>query len=391
MSLDLSRVINQVTGMVSRFRESAADRRQRFQHASETLHQHASAYEELGRKIAGSKTTYLVAEPVEPLDKRYSPPSTPSDYSVIATDGSQIEVDRHRSMRCYLLNIGAVKIDYGNNPAAALESTPHLYSDDKDLVITPPGNGGREQLIEGPLFNIKRSVEECRYLAQMAQGLPAETHGLALMDGTLILWSLEAYPEFVTDELLLRGFLKCLDAFRKAGKPVASYISYPRSADVVNALRIAICPHEPVDCDCCPTRECQAVGGVQDRELFLNLLAHGERSALFISRSKIIKKYYGEHEVCFFYLKADEEIVRVEIPRWVATDTGKLNLVHSLILDQCRRGHGYPVALSEAHEQAVVTAADKEEFWQLVETALVDEHVPLVSSAKSQSKRTRWL
>ncbi|UCC16211.1 MAG: nuclease, partial [Dehalococcoidales bacterium] len=64
---------------------------------------------------------------------------------------------------------------------------------------------------------------------------------------------------------------------------------------------------------------------------------------------------------------------------------------HSLILDQCRRGHGYPVALSEALEQAVVTGADRENFWQLVETALADEKIQTFTSAKARSKNTRWV
>ena len=86
-----------------------------------------------------------------------------------------------------------------------------------------------------------------------------------------------------------------------------------------------------------------------------------------------------------------DEIARIEMPRWVARDENLLNLVHSLVLDQCRRGQGYPVALSEAHEQAVVTAADRENFWQLVESSLIEEKLPSVSSAKSRSKRTRWV
>jgi len=49
------------------------------------------------------------------------------------------------------------------------------------------------------------------------------------------------------------------------------------------------------------------------------------------------------------------------------------------------------VALTEAHEQAVVTGVDRESFWQLVESSLVDEHLPSLGSAKSQSKRMRWL
>jgi len=75
----------------------------------------------------------------------------------------------------------------------------------------------------------------------------------------------------------------------------------------------------------------------------------------------------------------------------VARDESRLNLAHSLVSDQCRRGQGYPVALSEAHEQAVVTTADRENFWQLVESSLLDEHLPTPTSAKSRSKRTRWI
>ncbi|MBA7611438.1 hypothetical protein ES703_18662 [subsurface metagenome] len=132
------------------------------------------------------------------------------------------------------------------------------------------------------------------------------------------------------------------------------------------------------------------MAGVRDRELFLNLLSEGERSELFISPSKI-QKHYGYHQVYFFYLRVDDEVARVEIPRWVALNEDLLNLVHTLVLDQCRRGQGYPVALSEAHEQAVVTAADRENFWQLVDSSMVDEHMPTLTSAKSFSKRTRWV
>jgi NurA-like 5'-3' nuclease len=87
----------------------------------------------------------------------------------------------------------------------------------------------------------------------------------------------------------------------------------------------------------------------------------------------------------------DDEIARVEVPQWVAMDENLLNLTHALVLDQCRRGQGYPVALSEAHEQAVVTTADKENFWQLVDSSLMEERLPTLTSAKSRSKRTRWV
>ena len=237
-------------------------------------------------------------------------------------------------------------------------------------------------------------MDECRQLTELAAGLPPDRPTLALLDGSIILWGLEAYPEFVAEALLDNAFLRYLDDMSKRRIALASYISFPRSTDVINVLKVALCPNDLVDTDLCAdckTRDCDAVDGVRDRELFLSLLGHGERSAIFISPSKVVGKRYGVHRIYFFYLRTDDEIARVEIPQWVATDGNLLNLAHTLIYDQCRRGHGYPVALSEAHEQAVVTGADREYFWQLVESSMIDEHLPNPGSAKDFSKRTRWI
>ncbi len=401
MSLDLTKVASQVSGMVARLKADGEERQKRLNYALDVLCSRATDLDYLKRKIISSKTTWLVAGLVDGLDQHYKASPLPTEFTVIATDGSHIDVDRHRSTRCYLINIGSVILHYGTQPGATLDSFPCLYAGDEDLVIAPAGVKGREQVIEGALLGIKRSVEECRQLAELAVELPPGSSSLALLDGSLILWGLMSkdYPEFVTEALLDKGFLSYLDDIRKLnnGKrlAIASYISFPRSTDVVNVLRVVLCPHELPDCDrYCPPgseRDCDKVAGVQDRELFSHILAEGERSAVFISQSSIVQKHYGVHRVHFFYLRVDDEIARVEIPRWVATDESLLNLVHALVLDQCQRGQGYPVALSEAHEQAVVTGADRENFWQLVESSLVEEHMPTPGSAKSFSKRTRWV
>jgi hypothetical protein len=384
--------------MISGLSDKRVEQEKRLRFALDTIESPGIDLDALKRKIKAGKTTWLVADIVEGLNKRYPAPVIPADFIVMAADGSHIDVDRHHSTRCYLINIGAAVINYGCKPDADLSSVPHLYSDDKDLAITPPG-GGREQPVEGTILGIKRSIEECRHLADLASGLPKDSTALALLDGTLILWGLEAYPEFVTDALLTSGMLKYLDVMKKLNKDhrlaLASYISFPRSTDVVNVLRVAICPNKIPDCDRdCPPgkeRDCDTVAGVRDRDLFMNLLESGERSALFLSPSNIVKEHYGEHRVYFFYLRADDEIARIEIPQWVAENKDLMNLTHGLILDQCKRGRGYPVALSEAHEQAVVTGADRENFWELVESTMVDEHLPSPSSGKSLSKRTRWV
>ncbi|MBN1176959.1 MAG: DNA double-strand break repair nuclease NurA [Dehalococcoidales bacterium] len=398
MSLDLTKVAAQVGAMISGLINSRAEREKRLKFALETIGSPAIDLEALKKKCAAAKTTWLVAELVDGLAQSYPPPPTPADFTVMGSDGSHIDVDRHHSTRCYLINIGSVVLTYGSRPDASLSSTPRLYSDDKDLVITPPG-GGREQPVEGTVLGIKRSVDECGRLAELAAGLPAGSRCLALLDGTLILWGLEGYPEFVTDVLLNNGLLKYFDAMRKlnveSNIALASYISFPRSTDVVNVLRVAVCPNDIPDCDRdCPPgkeRDCEAVAGVRDRDIFINLLENGERSALFISPSKIVKERYGEHRVYFFYVRVGDEIARIEIPQWVAQSESLLDLTQALVLDQCRRGHGYPVVLSESHEQAVVTGADRENFWELVESSLIEEHIPGSGSAKSLSKRTRWV
>jgi len=398
LSLDLTRVASQVISMIAGLKDARVETEKRLQFALDTVSNPAIDLDDLKRKITASRTTWLVADLVEGLDQRYTATPTPTDFTVMGSDGSHIDVDRHHSTRCYLINIGSAVITYGSAPDASLTSSPHLYSEDKDLAITPPG-GGREQPVEGTILGIKRSVEECYCLADLAAGMPAGSNCLALLDGTLILWGLEAYPEFVTDVLLNDGLLRCLDDMKKLNSQrklaLASYISFPRSTDVVNVLRLAICPHDVVDsdrlCKSCMSRECDKVAGVRDRDLFLNRLDSGERSALFISPSKIARERYGEHRVYFFYLKVGDEVARIEIPQWVAENKELLNLTHSLVLDQCWRGHGYPVVLSEAHEQAVVTGADRENFWELVESSLVAEKMPSPTSAKSFSKRTRWV
>jgi hypothetical protein len=396
LSLDLSRIVKQINEMVTRLCVNRQERLQQINHAVEILHVQGDKLDSLKKKIALSKTTWLVAEPVEILEQHVSAPETPRDFTIVATDGSHIDVDRHHTTHCYLINIGSVVLIYGDKPDALLDSQPKVYSSDTDLVISSTDKL-REVAIEGNLLGIKRSVEECRQLAELLTGIPTGRITLGLMDGSLILWNLEAYPEFVAETLLDKGYLSYLeDIYRIAADKqivIGSYISFPRSTDVINALRVAICPREFVDSDkCinCTTRECYEISGIHDRELFVQILEQGERSALFISPSKIQKRY-GRHLVYFFYLRINGEIARVEIPRWVAEDKTKIDLIHTLILDQCRRGQGYPVALSEAHEKAVVTGADRDNFWRMVDELLVEQHMPIIESEKSRSKRTRWI
>ena len=402
MSLDLHKIAGQIEGMAAGLNARRTERASQLALAVDTLSTaQADAIEE---KRALSRTTFLVAGLRGSLAGRHSCPALPPGYAALAVDGSHIDVDRHLAAQCYLINMGTVHIRYGHMPMAHLGSEPHLYTGDADMYLRDP-DSGRTQALEGRLLGALRAVEELRTLATLAEKSDEDTPTLALVDGSLILWALtgQAYQDFVRKALIDDMFLPAMDRLREMARvrplAVAAYVSLPRSADVVNALRLdgRLCPYEAANCDMhCGSlvpgqRPCDAIAGVMDRDVFGELLGDCERSDVFLTTSSIVERSYGEHEVSFFYLNAGEEMSRVEVPAWVAETPELLSLVHSGLVDQCRKGHGYPVTISEAHEQAVVTAGDREEFRVMVETALSTHRMPVYTSLKDRSKRLKWL
>lgn len=352
---------------------------------------------------------FLPAEAVEPPGAAFDAPAPPSDFSVVATDGSHIDVNRHLPLRCALVNIGGCRLTYGSAPAAELFSRPALRTTDADLFLQDPDTPSARQAVEGALMGLVRTVEEATALADAVDAGDSGLPTLALLDGTLVLWELGGelpprgrYPDYVRERLLSDGLLAALDRIRDTSKSqqvaVASYISLPNSAEVVNLLRLALCDLDPVGhCQVhCRAlvpgdRRCDAAHGLTDRELFGRALAPGQRSADFASRSPVARDAYGPHRVHFFYVNVGEEIGRVEVPAWVALDPALLSLAHALVVDNARRGAGYPVALQEAHEQAVVTGADREAFRNMVERALEGRGLPVYTSQKQRSKRRPWV
>ena len=405
MSLDLNHTAAQIQEMASHLKARQSEWNVRLETALESLSEADTPALERKRLDSKGKVTWMVPglQVQERLDARYPSAPLPGDFCVISVDGSHIDVDRHRAAHCYLINIGACTMTYGSHPDARLLSQPTLYAQEEELVIRDPQSGTKGQPVEGAILGMKRTIEEMRSLAHLLRELPPDIPTLALIDGSLIMWGLtgQGYPDYVRDALLVEGFLKAMDDVQSLARErtvaLASYISLPRSTELVSALRLQVCPYETPDCDyyCgkieAGQRPCDSVGGVLDRDILQQVLEPGERSALFASTSSVVEKYYGPHQVQFFYVNIGPEIGRVELPAWVAQDEALLSLIHSLIVDQCRRGQGYPVAIQEAHEQAVVTGADRELFQEMVDNALWGKRLAEYTSEKSRSKRVRWL
>ena len=405
MSLDLGKTALQIERMTNDLRSRQNDRQRRLLKAIQAAESFDTGIYEEKRKRSGNTFNFIPAPRVNsPPAAAYEPhhPKPPNDFCVVAVDGSHIDVDRHLPVKCCLINIGSCVLTYGCTPNAVLTNRPRLYAADDELKIRSHGVPYQEQAVQGAVLGVMRAVEEIRGLVEAVRDLPPDLPTLALMDGTLIMFLGRGTPDFVIEELVQRGFVRALDELRTLASErtlaLASYISLPASAEFMSALRVSACPYPTSDCrsHCgrlsSGNRPCDDVSeGIFDREVFKRLLAEGERSAVFATSNALVRNWYGGHGVSFYYLNVGEEMGRVEIPSWVAEDETLLGLTHSLILDQCRRGPGYPISLMESHEQAVITTSDRRYFAELVEDSLQDRRMPVYTSEKNRSKRLRWL
>ena len=336
-----------------------------------------------------------------------SPPEVPRDWTAVSVDGSHIDVDRHLPLRCHLINLGGCIITYGHNFGCRLFSEPALALDDDDLYLRPPDGASGETLIAGPLLAALRTVREVERLADAVESLPDDRPVLALLDGTLAFWDLQRgqYPRHVADTLIKDRLSHALARLRDAsqdGRPVAvaAYTSRPRTTEVAGAVRLMLCNQGDADCNrLCTARHSQlevcAAAGFDDRDLFEVLLEPGHRSPLYRS-SHLAARFAlglatGQEWSHFYYLNGGAEIARVEVPDWLADDPELLALGHAMLVKQCQLGLGYPVAISEAHEQAVITGHDREEFRRMILMLLEQRGLPSPESAKSFSKRMPWV
>lgn len=355
--------------------------------AQHELHNKSQNWEELSQKIEQSKTSWLLAGISSALDIRISLPDRPVNYTAISSDGSQIFPDRHEVLPCYLINISSVVLNYGENGSANLSSDPVLFFKDKDRFAIWEG---KKIPANSNIISHKRTLMEFERLLHLVSENSDRENIISISDGTLILWSLEGSPADFK-KVILEPFLNIMDEFKNRRVPIVGYVSHPGSTDVINALRLGLCPEEVSYCNQCPYTElpelpCSPIEGLTDRNLFSSLLKEGEMSSVFRSSSKILESY-GDHHIHFFYLNIGQEIARVEIPKWVADDLDILKLVHTLVYDQAKKGKGYPVAISESHEQAVVRGKDRNFFFDLVKESMVKADFNVSISRKGISKR----
>jgi hypothetical protein len=393
--LDLAVIASQIRGFTQDQLSLLPVRHDALQEARNRLKRTPSEWETLQARIAASRTSWLVARLRESPSLVVAAPSIPDACTVFACDSSQIVTDRHDIALCYLLNVGLISLHYNPDAYAELTSRPILAQPDENLLDDFPQETAA---ISPRRLGIRRQLSEFQALSELAAQHDPHVPAIALFDGSPILWTLSSEtPKFRTDTLA--ELFTHWEAFRLVGIPLAGYVSLPASRDVLNALRVSVCPHPQAHCEMyCPESvkpraeyippPCAGTERITDAELFALVLQPGERSAVFESAATILDSYPPEQKIGFFYLNTGFEIARVEIPRWVADDPEMLAQTHALCLDQARKGDGYPVALAEAHEQALIRAPERDVFFYLMECRMAEHGLPIRTTRKALSKRT---
>ncbi len=331
-----------------------------------------------------------LAIPIEPFGTNVQIQKAPVKVTTIGVDGSQIMPSHHEVHNCYLLNVGMAIISYGEAFQSVLESVPRLHHRPDDLY---PLVDRRRVHIDELFVSLERTLLELEVLSEHA--LIAQERGLpvvALYDGSLIPWSVDKMPQGYQDSFLSK-FQSCMKSLQTAGIPLVGYISHSRSSEVVNMLRTYSCPYEMSNCreHCSSLNEedfpCSKIWPLTDRQLLTRKLQNGYRSSFCLTSQNISKLFEPANQICFTYLNLVSEVARIECPKWLVENEPLRELAMSVVASQVEKGRGYPVALSEAHNLAVIRSKDREQFFELIKKHLVSLGLKQVRVSPKESKK----
>lgn len=389
--LDLTKLARQMQGISDHLTQEADAARRRVEIAQLLMTQATGRQQTLVDQLVEGRDRLLfaAAEPIEPLDTQIALSTAPVAHSVISSDGSQISPSHHEIAYCYLLNISRVIIHYGQSRYPTLDSLPEVIYRPEDLYASRQWGIRTEEWM-----GYKRTAAEAVMLGELgletAASQDADVPALALTDGSLIYWFLEQIPVAARDEILL-PVLESWERLRQARIPAMGYISASRSGEALNFLRLQACPFDTPDCmsNCEHQRNqapCQTFSPLRDVTLWSTALSPGERGPLWKSSADILS-CYGDHAVYFCYVHVGAEVARVEFPEWVVKDSELLDTALSLMLAQVQKGFGYPVALAEAHNQAVVRGGDRTRFFTLLEQQMIRAGLKNVGTSFKEARK----
>ncbi|MBE0688694.1 MAG: DNA double-strand break repair nuclease NurA, partial [Anaerolineae bacterium] len=248
------------------------------------------------------------------------------------------------------------------------------------------------RIINNQTVNVRRSVEEMRFLARQAWDRRDEARPLiALHDGNLLKFF--GGTEIAYVKQVASDYMDALEQVHDAGAVLCGYVDNPRSTYLISLLHLmSLADGDLNDVNLKTNGE---IEGLTDAQLFARVLGPGQRSALVTQNSPQNADYLrrgADYEIASFYANVAPAgrpvIARIDVPLWVARESAAVDALHALLLHQCSiqgRRH-YPYALTRADEMAVVSSPEREQLNQLIGVELRKNGLQPESSNKLQTK-----
>lgn len=302
-------------------------------------------------------------------------------YTVLGVDGSQVYPDPHmQGLSCFLLNTGGCLLRYNTGDGSVVYFAQPTIVTQQHLVTNY-----NQRMVNPDFVDLMREEYELEQL--VAQHDAHNDIDLILFDGNLLFWHLETKGP-LKDTFFKRYIAYCQALYERRALH-AGYLSATRFADLVS-LFDQISTDPSVITLLGPSKIYALTSQTDfltDGELLSRVLSVGQRTEPIRCSSNLMSLYPQHLQPCFFYLNVRTEIVRIEIPLWIAQNQDLITKIVSIALDQVEKGFGYPIALAEAHSRAVVTTADREFFFSLIMQKAAQHSYAVGLSPKSLKKR----
>jgi hypothetical protein len=331
---------------------------------------------ELSEKIAAFDAPWALPTWQGKLDANIPISPCNSSYQLVSIDGSQIYPDKHQGTSCFLINIGIVELQYGTGKKGiTVQSIPYVFTDSSNRTQEEPSPSV-------DFVNCKREELELQYGFEYAKKLQEEIKAplLLLFDGSLLFWHLES-KDAVFKKYFMNRYVDVLEKCKEQGILIAGYMSLPKHKELMGILKSVMCRFNST------SKAYQEIDRLTDATITRFFLESGTRSTLFKSTQAITELYPADVAPYFCYFNVGVETVRIEVPEYIATNELLFNKMCGIIIDQSQKGTGFPVGLSEAHEQAVVRGADRDFFYYLINKMGLTHKKMLVFSQKVRKKR----
>ncbi|MEM3709920.1 MAG: DNA double-strand break repair nuclease NurA [Nitrososphaerales archaeon] len=263
------------------------------------------------------------------------------ENAIIGIDTSEMAPSTHRSPAFLLVNVGYSTIAYAEESKHFEGCRPYFnpYSE-----ILEKYKEGESPVIPSWAGEVSRIDYEEDTLTELCKN--AEIKPYILFDESFSASYLSARSRLHREKVVMRMKSFHSKLIDDQAKPIGVF--YTSSSAFVSMIRKVLAAD----------KDWSAVGGwrIRDSALFRKILPLGWRSPAFKLMNMVTEEFHLN--IVGFYVKTGwDSVMRVEFPE---QSLHRINDIHKVVVAQSALGGGYPYLMQRAHEQAYISARERQ-------------------------------